>query len=204
LGLRHDPRSIPILSEIIDKGNRKWKLRAVKALATMKDADCARPLMNALIAERGKVHREARRALQNLGSLARSVWLDALDHADHHIRWDAALGLGRIGDHRAAPTLAEGLYNESYAIRWSTANVLAQLGEPGVPAVLSVLSKREMEEPFRQAAYQALHGINSLEIRKQIMPVLEALSNPSPKTPVSHVAQNLLLDWENRKRLLKL
>ena len=199
LGLRYDPRSIPILARIIDKGNRKWKLRAVKALSTLKDKDCAQPLMKALTSDRGKLHREARRALQNLGSLAESAWLEALNHPDSHIRWEAAHGLGQIGDSRAAPTLAEGLFDESYVVRWASANVLAKMGEKGVPAILSVLCSHEMNQPYRQAAYHALHEIKSLQIRKRIILVLEALNDSTTKERISCVAQNVLLDWENER-----
>jgi len=196
LGLRYDPSSIPVLADILDKGNRKWKLRAVKALSTLKEKDCAQPLMKALASDRGKLHREARRALQNLGSLAESAWLEALNHPDHHIRWEAAHGLGQIGDSRAAPTLAEGLFDESYVVRWASANVLATLGERGVPATLSVLCNHEMNESFRQAAYHALHGIKSLQVRKRIMLVLEALNDSAKKEYISCIAREVLLDWK--------
>jgi len=199
LGLRYDPRSIPVLANIIDMGNRKWKLRAVKALSALKDKDCAQPLMVAFFFDRGGDHREARRALQNLGSLAESVWLEALNHPDNHIRWEAAHGLGQIGDSRAAPTLAEGLFDKSYVVRWASANVLAKLGEKGVPATLSVLCNHEMDEPYRQAAYHALHEIKSLRVRKRIMLVLDALNDSTRKEQISCVAQNVLLDWENGK-----
>lgn len=199
LGLRYDPRSIPILARIIDKGNRKWKLRAVKALSTLKDQECAQPLVKALTSDRGKLHREARRALQNLGSLAESAWLEVLNHPDNHIRWEAAHGLGQIGDSRAAPTLAEGLFDESYVVRWASANVLAKMGEKGVPATLSVLCNHEMDEPYRQAAYHALHEIKSLRVRKRIMLVLEALNDLTRKEQISCVVQNVLLDWENER-----
>jgi HEAT repeat protein len=199
LGLRHDPRSIPILGGIIDNGDRNWKLRAVKALSTLKEKACAQLLMKALVMDRSKLHREARRALQHLGPLAESVWLEALNHPESHIRWEAAHGLGQIGDARAAPTLAEGLFDESYVVRWATAHVLAQLGGRGVPATLTVLSKHEMGEPFRKAAYQALHGITSPQIGERIKPVLDAINNSSSKTTVSCVAQKVLLDWEMEK-----
>jgi len=171
-------------------------MRAIKALSTLKDEKCASPLIKVLIMDRGKLHREARRALQNLGPLAESVWLEALNHPDSHIRWEAAHGLGQIGDARAAPTLVEGLFDESYVVRWITANVLARLGEQVIPATLSVLCSHEISEPFRQAAYHALHGCTSPRIREHIKPLLDALSGSDSKEPVSSVAQRLLVEWK--------
>jgi len=201
LGLRHDSRSIPVLAKIVDEGNKKWKFRAIRALSVLKDKDCAPPLMKALVMDRSKLHREARRALQNLGPLAEQVWIDALNQLDNHIRWEAAHGLGQIGDARASLTLAEGLFDENYVVRWTTAKVLAQLGSQGVPATLTVLSMHEIDEPFRQAAYYALRGINSPKIREQIKPVLKALNNPTRKELVSCVAQDVLLNWKKEKMM---
>jgi HEAT repeat protein len=195
LGMRHDSRSIPVLAEIIDQGDKKWSLRAVRALSVLKEKECAQPLMKVLVMDRSKLHREARRALQHLGSLAESVWLEALNHPDSHIRWDAAHGLGQIGDSRAAPTLAEGLLDESYVVRWATANVLAQMGKQGIPATLSVLCSHEISEPFRQAAYHALHGCTSLRARERIKQLLDALSESSSNESVSSIAQGLLVEW---------
>ncbi len=199
LGLRYDPRAISILAEIIEKGSNKWKLRSVKALATLKVKDCAEPLMKALVLDRGKLHREARRALQKMGQLAESVWLKALNHSDSHIRWDAACGLGQIGDARAAPTLAEGLFDESYAVRWAAANVLAQLEERGVPATLSVLTVRTINQSSRQAAYHALQGITSPRIHERLLPLLEALCSSTSSVTVPSVAQRLLMEWERNE-----
>ena len=44
-----------------------------------------------------ELHRQAGRALMNLGEAARGTWLAVLDHPDSHIRWHAARGLGQIG-----------------------------------------------------------------------------------------------------------
>lgn len=195
LGLRQDPRSIPVLNEIIANGNLKWKLRAVKALSAMKDKDCAEPLMKTLTTAQGKLHREARRALQNLGPLSKSVWLDAINHPDNRIRWEAAHGLAQIGDSRAVLTLAEGLFDDRYVIRWSTADLLSRLGECGIPAILTVLISHDISEPSRQAACHALRGIQSPKIRERIKPVLDVLNNTSWKESVSSTARDVLQEW---------
>jgi len=198
LGQRNDPRAIPVLSETIETDSMKWKLRAVKALAALNEVACARSLMEALVLDRGELHREARRALQNLGRLAEPVWLEALNHLDEHIRWEAARGLGEIGDIRAVDTLAEGLLDDSYAVRWATADVLAHLGERAIPSVLLILNCHTMNEYLRKAAIHALHMIRSRKIQRRIQPLLDALHGSAAEVEVPVTANQLLADWDEK------
>jgi HEAT repeat protein len=195
-GLRGDQRTIPILAETVVSSSHEWQLRAVKALGVIKDARCGPPLILALEIGRDRLHREARRALQNLGPLAKDAWLGALDHPDAHIRWHAARGLAEMGDVRAISVLAEGLLDESYVVRWATATGLSQLGVQAVPAILTVLIQHELTEPARKATCQALQGIRSTKYLKQIEPLLKALHRSIPSNQVSVIAQKLLDDWE--------
>jgi len=196
-GMRGDIRAVPILAETIRTGNRDWQLRAVKALAVLGDESCVLPLVSALTMNREKLHREARRALIGMGELAEPAWVDLLKHPDSHIRWEAARGLGDIGDARAAPILVEGLLDSNYAVRWATADVLARLGESAVPAMLKFISYRIMTERSRQAAYHALHGIKSRETRARLEPLLNALRNSTASGEVSTIAHRLLVEWES-------
>jgi HEAT repeat protein len=197
LGLRGDPRAIPYLDETIESGTTSWRLRSVRALATLRDKRCGPPLIKALAINRGSLHREARRALQSLGHLVKSAWLNALDHPDAHIRWHAARGLGELGDDRFALILAEGLLDDNYAVRWATSDVLARLGKRGVPATLTILSQRHLTEQSRQAAYHALHGITSSQIQQRLKPLLDALQSPVANIEVPVIAQRLLMEWEH-------
>jgi HEAT repeat protein len=106
----------------------------------LKDERCGPPLIKALALERGELHHAAHRALQDLGPLAESAWLEALHHPNDHVRWHAARGLGSIGNVRGALMLAEGMRDKSELVRWATADVLAHMGAPAVPAVLTILS----------------------------------------------------------------
>lgn len=195
-GLRGDQKAIPILCEIIKSDTKDWQLRAVKALAVLGDERCVPPLIEALTIDRDLLHREARRALLNLGQIAEQAWLELLQHPDSHIRWEAARGLGEIGDARAAPILAEGLLDENYTVRWATADVLAHLGKSAVPATLSILSRYSLNEPSRQAAYHALHGISDHEVQERIKPLLDALRGSTASIGVPVVAQRLLMEWD--------
>jgi len=195
-GLRGDQEAIPILGEIIKSGTKEWQLRAVKALTALRDERCISPLIEALTMDRDLLHREARRALLNLGPIAEQAWLELLEHPDSHIRWEAARGLGEIGDAKAAPILAEGLLDENYAVRWATADVLAHLGERAIPATLTILSRYPINEPSRQAAYHALHGISNREVQERIKPLLDALRDFTVSIGVPVIAQRLLMEWE--------
>ena len=195
-GMRGELYAVPILAETIQNGNRDWQLRAVKALAVLGDESCVPPLVTALTMNREKLHREARRALIGLGKLAEPAWIDLLKHPDSHIRWEAARGLGDIGDARASAILVEGLLDSNYAVRWATADVLARLGECAVPAILKFISYRILNEGSRQAAYHALHGIKSRETRKRLEPLLNALRSSTACGEASIISQRLLAEWE--------
>jgi len=195
LGLRGDLRVIPVLAEILENGTKEWQLRAVKALSVLKDERCAQPLLRLLISGQGELHREAGRALQSLGELAKASWVEALNHPDGHIRWHAARGLGEIGDERHVMMLAEGLHDTNYAVRWATADVLAHLGPRAIPATLTILSRYEINESFRQAAYHALHGITSSKAQERLKPLLEAMRDFASTIEIPMIAQRLLMEW---------
>ena len=196
LALRGYPHTIPVLADTIKNGTRKWQLRAIKALETLKDERSARPLLVALIMNRDELHREACRALHNLGSLAKSAWVEALSHPDKQIRWEAARGLGQIGDIRAVGILAGGLLDESYSVRWATSDALAHLGTQAIPAILTTLSRYTLNEPSRNAVYHALHGNLSASTQEYIKPLLDALHGSAPDIEAPIIAQRLLLDWD--------
>jgi len=196
LGMRGDHAAFSGLTEIIDTGTKAWKLRAISALADLGDERCGRLLLKMFIADRGELHREAGTALRNLGAKAESTWLDLLDHPDSHIRWHAARGLAETGGAKTANILAEGLLDENYAVRWATADVLAHMGAGAVQATLTVLSKHKLNEPTRQAAYHALHGIVSRKVQKRIKPLLDALRGSTTSINAPAIAQRLLMEWE--------
>ena len=196
LALRGSTQAIPVLADTVRNGTKKWQLRAIKALASLNDPRCAHPLLVALIMNEDELHREACRALHNLGHLAKPAWVNALNHPDRHIRWEAARGLGQLGDIRALDILAEGLLDENYAVRWATVDALAQLGVHAIPAILTILSRDPVNELTRQAAYFALQGIRSDNIQEYIKPLLDVLHEPSVSSEVPTIAQRLLLEWD--------
>ncbi|NIP51920.1 hypothetical protein GWN42_17215 [candidate division KSB1 bacterium] len=199
LGLRGDSQSIPVLAEAIESPYAEWKLRAAKALAHLKDERCGPPLLKLLIEDRGELHREASRALNSLGSIARSTWQKALNHPNRHIRWHAARGLGEMGDSSLALILAEGLRDDDYAVRWATADVLSILGEEGIRATLNMLSRYPLNEQFRRAAYHALHGSSYARAQERLKPLLDSMRGSASNLETAIIAQKLLMEREEGK-----
>jgi len=195
-GKRGNPVAFSGLSEIIETGTKAWKLRAISALGDLRDERCGQLLSKMFLADRGELHREAGQALLSLGTLAESTWLILLDHPDSHIRWHAARGLGDTGDARTANILAEGLLDENYVVRWATSDVLAQMGDNAVQATLTVISRHKLNEPTRQAAYHALHGIFSRKIQKRIKPLLDVLRGSATSVEAPAIAQRILMAWD--------
>jgi hypothetical protein len=193
---RGDLEVIPVLAETLKGSPEKWQLRVIKALGGHKDPRCGPPLLKLLTSENPELHRQAGHALLKLGQAARSTWVTALQHPNSHIRWHAARGLGKIGDLQSAPILAEGLRDKEFVVRWASADVLAELGEAAVPATLNMLTHHRLEQPFRQAAIHALHGVRSQRVQEKLKPLLDALQGRDAGVEAPMLAQRLLADWK--------
>lgn len=192
LGLRGAPESIPTLAEAVETAEPEWQVLAVRALAGLKDERAGPPLVRALAQGDRRLHEEARRALNNLGAYARPALQEALTHPDGHIRWHAARGLGQIGDARAVHILAEGLRDSNYAVRWASARALAGLDLQALPAVLDQICRGDLGEPFREAAYHALHAMPSRQAQEHIQPLLAALRGPAANVAAPMLARQVL------------
>ena len=201
LGLRHDLRAIPILEEMVNSPIQKEALWAIHSLAAMDDELSGPPLVAALARDREELHHEAQRALSELGRKAEPALVAALEHPDSHIRWHAARTLGQIGDDRAVDALAAGLYDENQAVRWASARVLANLEAAAIPAILGVLCCHSITEPFRQAAFHALHSMPSQQTQVYLKPLLQVLGSPGASVAAPAVANRMLAEWGHRPGL---
>lgn len=195
--LRGEVQAISSLEHILQHGEKTWKLRAVQALSCLHEERSATALYLALVSYDRQIHQAASKALNEFGEKARQVWLMALSHHDSHIRWHGARGLGQIGDAQALDILAQGLKDENQAVRWATARVLASLDATAIPAILNVLCHYPINEPFRQAAYHALHAMPSRRTQEYLKPLLEALRSPAADIHAPRVAQRMALEWKN-------
>jgi HEAT repeat protein len=103
-----------------------------------------------------EIRTEAVRALGTIASDAESVavCLAAMDDAEWPPRALAAWSLGRLGDERAIPRLAQAMGDTAYWVRHHSAEALAALGDPGEAALRRGL---DHANPFVQdMAAQAL------------------------------------------------
>lgn len=196
LGLRGEVEIIPVLDEILDKAVKSWKVRAVQALACIEDERCGAPLIKALAMDRGTLHSAAKKALIELGPVAEKGWVEALNHPDSHIRWHAARSLSDPSDRRSMETLAEGLLDENREVRWASADTLARIGPPAIPATLAVISRTTLDSHTRQSAYHALHGVYSRRLRERLRPLLDALQSTSASADAPAIAFRLLQEWD--------
>jgi HEAT repeat protein len=197
LGLRNQPEAIPFLTEVINYGERRWKLLAIVALEILDREECSFPLILALADPDQAVHQAASRAIPKLGRKAIPGLLPAISHPDSHVRWHAARALGVIGDKRAVRELAEGLADDNEVVRWASANALAVLEKESIPAILEVIGSHTMNEAFRQAVFHALHAMKE-ETRSKLQPLIETLSSPGTSAVAPAVAARLLIEcWDN-------
>lgn len=192
LGLRGYRLVFPELENMLENADKMWKLRAVEALAQLRMAECGPALVCAFAQPDPDVQHAARKALSELGRLAEPALVQALGHPDAHVRWHAARSLGQIKDEWAIDRLANSLYDEDRAVRWAAARVLARLDTRAIPAILRVLSRYPINEPFRQAAFHALHAMVSRRAQEQARPVLEALDGPAAAVKTPLIAQRML------------
>lgn len=203
LGMRGDQCAITILDEMIETGDSILVEQAIQALSVIHHEESAEPLLKALVltleTNQRKLHQKATTALNELGPLAEAAWLSALEHENSHIRWHAARGLSQIGNKSELDALAKGLFDDSHAVRWATANVLADIGYDAVPSILKALTTHPISEPFRQAAYHALHSMRPKELQERLQPLLDALHALGADIKAPMVAEKMLEDWKNNE-----
>jgi HEAT repeat protein len=184
------------LKECLKSGKQVWKLRAIQALGNLNHPGCGGSLITALSLDRDVLHRAALEALKQLGEQAEPAWQEALDDPNPHSRWQAARGLGELGDPRCAAILAEGLLDENPDVHWPSAEVISALGPAALPAVLEVIGRGKLPGSTRQAAYSALQRLANRDIHELLKPLLKALSTPATSAEAPAAARRALEEWK--------
>jgi HEAT repeat protein len=201
-GVRGDAAALPVLAEMLEKGDRLWQLRSIQAISSIQNPMSATVLLQILIKDHEIYHQEARQGLSSLGFLAENAWLEALDNPDPHIRWHAARGLAELGNYGAIKVIAQGLDDENASVRWVSSDLLAQAGIKAVPSILEVLNTPPLSEVCRQSAYHALLSMRTYRARECLKPLVASLSSPSTKHIAQVIAGRLLNDWDRLERYI--
>ncbi len=98
------------------------------------------------------------------------------------VRWEAAKALSEIGDSVAALPLVHAMDDEDADVAWVAAEGVAGMGEPGLLAVLSGLTRASRSGAFCKAAHHSLREFLKRGTRNQVVePVFEALDGVEPK-----------------------
>ena len=135
-------------------------------------------LVEKLASENGVDRMQAREQLVAAGGydVTRALIAELVDPRQH-VRWEAALALKAMADPIAALPLVHAMDDDDEDVRWVAAEGVAGLGEPGLLAVLSGLTRASKSSVYCTAAHQALrelrdHGVHR-EIIESVMPALE-------------------------------
>ena len=202
LGLLKDPRAVEALVAATDDQEAEVRRHAIMALGLIKDARAVGPLIAALADE--SLAGEAKDALVPIGEPAVEPLLSALEGATGRMRRDilwvlgmirdrratepliaalkdedpdtravAILGLGCVRDERAVEPLIAAMGEDRFAD--SVAQALAEIGEPAVEPLITVVESAERELLVRQKAAKALGLIKDA---RAVEPLIRALQDP--------------------------
>jgi HEAT repeat protein len=201
-GLRGDAQALPILGDMLDRGSKRWQLRAIQAISNIPSAHSATLLVKVLVDDHDLYHQEARQGLSKLGHLAGNAWQEALNHADPHIRWHAARGLAEIGDYGGVYLIADGLNNENSTVRWVSSDLLAQIGVIAIPKILDIITRKPLSDECRKSAHHALLSIKSYRAQECLKPLISALSSSSTKMIAQIIAERIQQDWNRLEKYI--
>ncbi|MCC9602401.1 HEAT repeat domain-containing protein [Stieleria sp. JC731] len=104
------------------------------------------------------------------------------------VRWEAAKCLLSIADPIAAIPLVHAMDDEDENIRWIASEGVAQLGESGLMALLSGLTRQAPSSVFCRAAHHALRDMEKNGLQREVVrPVIQAIEGfePTLSTPIA-------------------
>jgi HEAT repeat protein len=127
----------------------------------------------------------ARRTLVEMGSPAVAPFIKALSSPIHWVRWEAAKGLGEIGDPAAIDALVQAMEDLNFDVRWLAAEGLIRIGSDSVVPLLKALIHRPDSVKMRMGVHHVLHDLSTDESKELLQPLLTALDNlESPEVPL--------------------
>ncbi len=156
------------------------------------NADKVEVLVGELSSARRETRQRAREALVNMGQAAVVPLIQALNDENHHLRWEAAMALGEIGDPVAAAPLVERLEDKVLDVRWRAAEDLVKFGRAGLPPLLQALINRSDSVQLREGAHHVLRALCAGNLRRVIAPVVAALEDVEPAVVAPQAAYTAL------------
>ena len=135
-----------------------------------------RVLIRELASPDGLRRKQARRCLVRAGESVVVPLIEALGDENPVMRTEAAEALLYIASPSAAAALVEALADREFGVRWLAAEALIALKCDGIQAVLEGVIGHSDSLWFRQAAHHVLHDHYCERWRRELRPVLEALS----------------------------
>ena len=143
--------------------------------------------------EDGAARERARRAVVKLGPAAIGGLVNALNHPNVRIRWEATKALCELRDPAAAAALVGRLEGTDSGVRWMAADGLIAMGPIVLEPVLQVLIQRSDSILLREGAHRVLHGLAGQGgLQPILQPVLDAMASIEPAVVVPLAAYNAL------------
>jgi HEAT repeat protein len=134
----------------------------------------------------------ARERLIEMGSPAVPSLINALDHREAHVRWEAAKTLGEIADPVAASSLVAHLEDRDIDVRWVSAMALVNLGPAVLPCLARALLNRDDAEWLREGAHHVCYYLKKKHSDELAAALLSALDTQEPELAIPSVAYEIL------------
>lgn len=156
-------------------------------------------LVTKLASHNTATRRYAHEAIVAIGQPAVSSLIEALNHPESHVRWEAANALGDIGDPSAAPALVKALEDDAIQVRWRAGESLITFREEGLRPLLHALILRADSAWLRDSARHVLGGLvkTTRRLDGMVTPVLIALQDVEPRMMVPLAAATALKTLES-------
>jgi HEAT repeat protein len=150
------------------------------------------PLINDLTCKDVYKCRRARKALVEMGDVAVPHLMGALNHRKGWVRWEAAKALGQIPGPVATDALVIALGDNSFDVRWLAAEGLIARGREGLAPLMKALIEESDSVVLREGAHHVLFDLSHGNLRKMVLPVLQALDDVETSVEVPLKARALL------------
>ncbi|MFG0262228.1 MAG: HEAT repeat domain-containing protein [Novipirellula sp. JB048] len=142
----------------------------------------------------GTAREKARQSLVEARSLEviQAVMAELVDPR-RQVRWEAAKALSQIGEPVAALSLVHAMDDEDHDVAWVAAEGVAGMGEIGLEAVLSGLTRSSRSGSFYKVAHHALKQIHARGRHREITAsVLESIEGLQPRLSAPLAAYDAL------------